>query len=378
MPIGPLGTFSCPEENVEWEETEEEHVQSDTPMRLVGSGKTLFDVETDRGWIAVSEEHVSMWDWDEMGTFCFQGLGQLGDKWLVLDSDQTGTSVTDQDKEVYQVKSAKVVDPRGPHVVFSDTLEYMRFLGKINRSVQKAATKHGLDVSRFYNIGCEATSSEEEEEEQEQEEEELTQAQEEVELQHMDWEKTAKFMFKEIDEKACIVKLTDQIKEHICLMEKAIQAKDWDQAIRLGALIRPLFRFCPYVEEVADKVWRLNRKILGTDLSHIKTYGDMTGLARTHRYIKTYKLPKELLGNQRKLAESKHNVLYVSKAAYAQFCNAHATIGELVDLSKDMPEGKQVQVEIEMKRVLDSSYIPNQLTYKVRGFKNFDMRVEVW
>ncbi len=384
MSFGILSTFECPEQNVEWEDTEEQG-DGDAPTRLVGSGKTLFDVETDHGWIELWESNVAMWDWDEMGSFTFQGIGKLGDKWLVLNADQLGKKVTDQDGVEHEIKSIKVVDPNGCHKKFVQFLDYMKFLGKMNKSVKKTAKEHNLDISGFYNVYMSDEEDEEDEDDSSSEEENQTTQPEEIHeeekkvlLKEMNWEETAKFMFQEILDRTKIVELNKQIKEQIELVGKALQKEDWDEAIRVAALVRPLFRFCPYTEEAQDHVWKCTRKIIGDDLCHVKTFDDMMDLVKSHKYMKVCILPKELLGNQRRLADSKLNVLYVSQRVEKQFRNVHATLEVLVDESKDMEDGKKVQIDLDMKRILKSSYIPNQLIYKIRGFKNFDMMVNVW
>lgn len=372
---------------MEWEETEAWHLQGDSPTRLVGSGKTLFDVETDHGWIELYESNVAMWDCNELGEFCFQGIGKLGDKWLVLNGDEFGRKVVDQDGVGHEIKSIKVVDPNGPHKKFVNYfLDYIKFLDRMNKSVKKTAREHNLDISDFYNVYTSDQESSPEGDESSEEEAHVEkeaqveggESEKEVELSHMNWEETSKFMYQEILNRTKIVELNKQIKEQIEIMEKALGKEDWDEAIRVAALVRPLFRFCPYTEEAQGHVWKLDREIVGEDLCHVKTFDDMQALAQSHKYNKVHILPKELLGNQKRLADSKMNVLYVSKRVEAQFRNVHATLATLVDESKDMEEGKNVQIDLDMKRILKSSYIPNQLTYQIRGFKNFDMVVNLW
>lgn len=370
--FGSLATFFCPEKNVEWEVYDHDCDIGD-PTRLVGSGKTLFDVETNNGWIELDEQHVSSWSFDEMGNFFFQGVGKLGSKWLVLEGDEFGHKVKDQDGIEYEVKSIKVTDIRGPHVTFPHFMDYVKYLGQRCQTLSKLAQRHKLDISEFLEYEDPDSDESSCEEEAQAVEEEA-----EVEIVGMNWEETAKFMYVEIAQRATQVVLNDQIKEQLNFMEKALKEGDWDEAIKLAALVRPLFRTCPYTEEVQDTVWKLDRDHLGTNLAHIKGFDEMQGLVKSHRYMKVYLLPKALLGNQQRLADSPLNVLYVSPRAERQFRNVHATLDTLVEESKDMEEGKKVQVDLDMKRIEKRSYLPNQVIYHIRGFKNFDMVVNVW
>lgn len=374
-----LGNFEDIENHAAWEEVAQEIFEGEEmPRRMVGSSHSTFVVETDKGELSFLENYLMSWLWDEMGTLTFQGAAKLGDQWSVFTSDQKGTTLTNQDGHTFVVHDVRIDDPNGNHLTFSTTLDYERFLAERRRHLATLSRLHSLDLTGMYEYFADDFLSSEEEDEEEEEGGGEAKKEEEVELEELDCEQAAQFMWAEIQGSCQERKLVEPIQEYIGKMQHAIQEEKWEEAMRLAGIIRPLFQRCPYLEEVHETKFRLDRKKLGVDLGHVRTFEDMQVLAKTHKYIRTHVIPPELFGKQREVAESRYNILYVSRRAYDQLHNVHTTLGQLVDQSQYMKEGQRVQVEYDQFRLDPQHYVPNRIVYHIRGFRNFDMKVEIW
>jgi hypothetical protein len=162
-------------------------------------------------------------------------------------------------------------------------------------------------------------------------------------------------------------------------MKLLMESKNWKNASITGNKIRLQLSNCKFKKEYHD-MWKLDRPILNVDLSHIKTFDDMQTLVK-QKYIKINILPPEMLQESKNLADSHYNILYVDRKAEEQFRNVHATLNTLLDESENIinkNENKNIQIDIKCNRIYATSFIPNKITYMVRGFTNIDLVVNIW
>jgi hypothetical protein len=376
----PLKTFVSP--GTEWVDTPYGDVQ------LVGSGRTKFvfwvEIDEVKTQIHVYEKEILAWCVDDKYV-TFDALGKLDNEYVLLRGRSHGESIDVVGRhDNCCVLDIQAKEDSNPLLTFSSLVEYEEIMLQRRQRVKFLTSKHhvcvGMDMLEdFEEFDSCSDVSDVSSQEEEEKEEEVSVVYEEVELEDQDWKKIAQNMWSEIKECATMRRLNDGIVEFIRLMSDAIDGQEWEEAIAHAATIRPLFRFCPYKPEVEDKVWRINRKFLKDDLSHIENWTQMTDL-RLYMYERVHLVPLEVLGDHPGIAESADNVLFVHKDVYADMIAFHATLIELMDESEknDLKDGKQLQLSVDTKRILKSSYIPNRIIYQVRGFRNFDKIVDVW
>ena len=374
-----LSDFECPKEHVYWERLEP--ARQLLPKRLMGSGKTLFEFHTDHGVLLVDERYIMSWDVDEDEQLLFQALVQKDNKWLVLDTC-SGHLVDQHQIIYYDIKSIVVLDCRGCHRSFTNLIEVEQFLQHQANTIKALASQHGLDVSNFYL--CDDTDDSDDSQDSDDvphtpaQIQEPVQEIEEVELKHMTEAEIAVMMNKEIQEQKTLFILPAPLQDQTDKLNRHVEKEEFDQAIELAAVIRYMFRHCDYHEGVEELLQSLKRPIVGDDLSHVRTFEEMESLKRTHNYIRVNIVPVALLGNDEELASSRQNVLYVTKTVKQRIDHVHELLEQLVDQGTDMSKGMQIQLELVIRRILKSSFVPNELTYKIRGFQNLDMVVNVW
>lgn len=383
-----LADFECHKEHVYWEKLEP--AQQWLPKRLMGSGKTLFEFHTDHGVLYIDERYIMTWDVDEDEQLLFQALALKDNKWLVLDT--CSGHLVDQHKTLYyDIQSIVVSDCRGCHRSFTNLIEVEQFLQRQANTIKALASQRGLDVSNFYlcddtDDTDDADDSDDSNDSQDSNDAPHTPAQtqepvqemEEVELVPMTDAEIAVMMNKEIQEQKALFILPAPLQDQTEKLNVHVQKEEFDQAIELAAIIRYMFRHCDYQEGVEELVQSLKRPIIGDDLSHVRTFEEMESLKRTHNYLRVNIVPVALLGNDEELASSRQNVLYVTKTVKERLDHIHELLEQLVDQGANMSKGKQIQLELVMRRILKSSFVPNEVTYKIRGFKNLDMVVNVW
>ena len=377
-----LSEFECLEEHVYWEKLEPAHQL--LPKRLMGSGKTLFEFHTDHGLLLVDERYIMSWDVDEDEQLLFQALAQRDNEWFVLDT--CSGHLVDQHQSLYDdIKSIVVSDCRGCHRSFTNLIEVEQFLRHQAITIKALASEHGLDVSNFYL--CDDTNDVDDSDDSQDSDDAfhtLAQTQEpvhdieEVELKHMTDAEIAVMMNKEIQEQKALFILPAPLQDQTDKLNDHVQKEEFEQAIELAAIIRYMFRHCDYHEGVEDLLKSLKRPIVGDDLSHVRSFEEMESLKRTHNYLRVHIVPIALLGNDEELASSRQNVLYVTKTVKERLDHVHELLEQLVDQGTAMSKGRQIQLELVMRRILKSSFVPNELTYKIRGFQNLDMVVNVW
>ena len=380
-----LSEFECLEEHVYWEKLEPAH--QPLPKRLMGSGKTLFEFHTNHGVLYIDERHIMSWDVDEDEQLLFQALAQRDNEWFVLDTC-SGHLVDQHQTLYYDIKSIVVSDCRGCHRSFTNLIEVEQFLQRQANTIKALASEHGLDVSNFYLCDDVDDTNDVDDSDDSQDSDDVphTPAQtqetvhdiEEVELKHMTDAEIAVMMNKEIQEQKALFILPAPLQDQTDKLNDHVQKEEFEQAIELAAIIRYMFRHCDYHEGVEELIQSLKRPIVGDDLSHVRTFEEMESLKRTHNYIRVHIVPIALLGNDEELASSRQNVLYVTKTVKERLDHVHELLEQLVDQGTAMSKGRQIQLELVMRRILKSSFVPNELTYKIRGFQNLDMVVNVW
>lgn len=374
-----LADFECHKEHVYWEKLEPTHQM--LPKRLMGSGKTLFEFHTDHGVLLVDERYIMSWDVDEDDEVLFQALAQKDNEWLVLDTC-SGHLVDQHQTLYYDIKSIVVSDCRGCHKTFTNLIEVEQFLQHQANTIRALASQHGLDVSNFYL--CDDTDDSDDSQDSNDaphtpaQIQEPAQEIEEVELKHMTDAEIAVMMNKEIQEQKALFILPAPLQDQTEKLNNHVQKEEFEQAIELAAIIRYMFRHCDYHDGVEELIQSLKRPMVGDDLSHVRSFEEMESLKRTHNYLRVNIVPVALLGNDEELASSRQNVLYVTKAVKERMDHVHELLEQLVDQSANMSKGKQIQLELNIRRILKSSFVPNELTYKIRGFQNLDMVVNVW
>jgi hypothetical protein len=365
-----------------------------------GRAKFVFTLEADgrKQEVRVDERNILAWDMisDEMeigrkeAYVTFEAIGKFEDgvyRWMhgnpfgtaieVTTTTPEGTSRWDQ----WDLVGIRVKDTEGKPVSFQSIDMYEDHMHAVRKQIKHMCKKHNLvdsDLASDLASVSSASSDGEDSADSEPAEPEKPEAQH-VELEKLDWPCIANNMWKELNDMTRIRVVDDRVGQLLQKMAIAMDNKEWDAAIRLAAAIRPAFRFCKFSPEAEDKVWRLNRRILGEDLAHIQDHTDMIELQR-YGYMRTTLIPTEVLGGHRSVAQSPENTLVVSKKAHADICAFHKTLMHLMDESQRLgfADGKQVQLEVDTRRILKSSYLPNQIIYKVRGFCNFDKIVDVW
>lgn len=372
-----LFDFACPKEHVYWEKLET--TQKLLPKRLMGSGKTLFEFHTDHGVLLVDERYIMSWDIDEDEQLLFQALAQRDNEWFVLDTC-SGHLVDQHQTLYYDIKSIVVSDCRGCHRSFANTMDLEQFLRRQANTIKTLASQHSLDVSNFYL--CDDSDEESEDSDDlvdiKTNKTAIQPETEEVELKHMTDREIAVMMNKEIQEQKALFSLPAPLQDQTERLGIHIDKEEYDQAIELAAIIRYMFRHCDYHEGIEELVQSLNRPIVGDDLSHVRMFEEMESLQRTHNYMHTHIIPVALLGNNEELASSRQNILYVPKTVKQRLDHIHELLEKLVDESVDMPKGRQTQLEICIRRIFKSSFVPNEITFKIRGFVNVDMVVNIW
>lgn len=367
-----LANFKCPEQHVVWEH----NFAFDGQRRLVGSGKSLFQFTTKQPHVVfvVDERHIVSWDVDEENVLSFQALAKKDDTWCVLYTD--AGCLRDQADTVYhEIESIEVLDCRGCHRTFAGHLDVQCFLSRQVANVRKAATDHDLDIS---SIVCLEEESDDDSSIGPGDDEVLNEADEEETPHEMTDEEIAIMMQQELEEQVQWFVVSPDVDEQMKLLSLHVENKEFDKALEIASIIRNMFHSCEYQPNAEDELCSLSREILGDDLSHVESFAEMESLKRTHNYVKVQIVPKELLGNNEALANSNHNILYVTKVVAERIAHVHSMLEVVVNQGADLPKGKQIQLQMQMKKISKLSYIPNALVYQVRGFKNFDMKVNLW
>lgn len=370
--ISQLINFECPEQHVIWEHT----IALDGQRRLVGSGKSLFQITTrqPRVVFVVDERHIVSWDVDEDNNLLFQALAKRGDTWCVLYTDCDG--LKDQDDNLYHgIESIEVLDCRGCHRTFGGHLDVQRFLSRQVATVRKVANDHNLDIS---SILCSEEESDDDSSIGPGNDEMLNQADEDEASRDMTDEEIAIMMQQELQQQIRWFVISPDVDEQMKLLSQHVENKEYDKALEIASIVRTMFHSCEYQPNAEDEISSLSREILGDDLSHVESFAEMESLKRTHNYVKMQIVPKELLGDNEALANSNHNIVYVTKEVADRIAYIHKVLEAVVNEGADLPKGKQIQLQMQMKKISKLSYIPNALIYQVRGFKNFDMKVNLW
>lgn len=369
-----LTTFECPEQHVIWES----HIALYGQRRLVGSGKSLFQITTRQphAVFVLDERHIVSWDVDEENALVFQGLAMKDDTWCVLYTD--GGCLKDQDDTVYhEIESIEVLDCRGCHRTFDGHLDAQRFLRRQVTTVRKLASDHNLDISSI--VFWEESESDDDSSIGPVDDKVLNETTQEEETPHeMTDEEIAIMMQQELQEQVQWFVVSSDVDQHMTLLSEHVENKEFEKALEIAATIRNLFHACEYRPNAEHELCSLSREILGDDLSHVESFAEMESLKRTHNYVKVQIVPKELLGDNEALANSNHNIVYVTKVVAERIAHVHSMLEVVVNQGANLPKGKQIQLQMQMKKISKLSYIPNALVYQVRGFKNFDMKVNLW
>ena len=346
---------------------------------LAGSGKTCFEFETDRGVIRVYEQHIHTWEKEEDCVY-FEAIGQDSTNTYRILHDFSLTQFVDDHDIVYTIHTIRVSEST-PLLDIRDHATRAKYIDHRINSIHELATRHSLDISSFGTCPLDELSSQDENEVQDSMD--LTNSPKdsmEVELDILGWDEIATNMWNELHDRSKTVELSDALATALAQMEQAIETHHYDEAISQAERIRKHLAKCPYHDDIQDMVWRLDRPILKHDLSEVQTFEEMEQLATTHKFMRTTFIPCELLGEKARHGESHSNLLYVSRQVHGKIREIHSTLANLVDESSahEYTDGKQLQLEVTTKRIMKSSYIPNQIIYKIRGFKNVDLIVDVW